>query len=198
MAGAQRLRAADEERPAAPQHHGCRQNELRRRRNGAGEMKQAEMSAHLDDKDRHGEHERNPKPPRHVGEFGAIAGAAVFGLERHAADRAGPRSRLPDLRMHRAGIDRARRRGRGGHRGFAQIFFRIGDEFGAAAGAAEMIVVVVIGVMMRALARIDFHAADRIGHIRAMHVRHMVVRAVAVPAVPVSRMIQGRTPSRAS
>ena len=57
-------------------------------------MKQAEMSAHFDDKDRQREHERNPEPPRHVGEFGAIAGAAVASrLERHAADRAGARSR---------------------------------------------------------------------------------------------------------
>ena len=52
----------------------------------------------------------DPEAPRHVGEFGI--GSALGGddvrLERHAADRAGARAVLPDLRMHRAGVDRAR------------------------------------------------------------------------------------------
>jgi DNA-binding FrmR family transcriptional regulator len=54
--------------------------------------------------------------------------------------------------------------------------------------------------MMRALAWIDFHAADRIGDVRAMRVRYMVVRAMAVRTIavcalplPVSRMIQDRS-----
>ena len=39
--------------------------------------------------------------------FGAGSAAGIVRLERHAADRAGARADLADLRMHRAGVDRA-------------------------------------------------------------------------------------------
>ncbi len=67
--------------------------------------------AHLQREDRHRQHEADPEAPRHVGEFGigAAIGGHQFGFERHAADRAGARPDLPDLRMHRAGVDRALR-----------------------------------------------------------------------------------------
>ncbi len=48
----QRLDAAYEERPAAPQHHGRRQHKLRIRRNVAGQMQQTEMPAHIERHDR--------------------------------------------------------------------------------------------------------------------------------------------------
>ena len=53
----------------------------------------------------------DPEAPRHVGEFGIGTGIGGHGLgfERHAADRAGAWTDLADLRMHRAGIDRALR-----------------------------------------------------------------------------------------
>ena len=37
---------------------------------GDSKMHQAEMPAHLDRKHRHGQHQRNPEPPRHVDQFG--------------------------------------------------------------------------------------------------------------------------------
>ena len=46
--------------------------------------------------------------------LGPVSAVAHLGLERHAADRAGAGADLADLRMHRAGVDRAfrhRRRG---------------------------------------------------------------------------------------
>ena len=48
--------------------------------------------------------------------FGPAVGGGQLRLERHAADRAAAGSHLPDLRMHRAGIDRAFRDGRRGLR----------------------------------------------------------------------------------
>ena len=67
---------------------------------------------------------------------------------------------LADLRMHRAGVDRAfddRLR-----LALAEIFLRVGGEFGAAAGRAEIIgVAAMIGAVLGGV-RIDRHAADRI------------------------------------
>ena len=73
----------------------------------------------------------NPQPPRHVGEFAAVIGAAVFGLQRHAADRAGAgagpggfRDASGRCRSCRAGGGGRGLRGRG-----MEIFAGIGDEF---------------------------------------------------------------------
>ena len=51
----------------------------------------------------------DPEAPRHVGQFGIgrVAGGDIDRLQRHAADRAAARPDLADLRMHRAGVDRA-------------------------------------------------------------------------------------------
>ena len=46
--------------------------------------------------------------------FGPVVGGDHHRLQRHAADRAGARADLPDLRMHRAGVDRALGTGSGG------------------------------------------------------------------------------------
>ncbi|MGY4413613.1 hypothetical protein ACVWW4_005349 [Bradyrhizobium sp. LB7.1] len=107
-------------------------------------MRAREMAAHLQHHRRQRQRTADPEPPRHVGELGV--GTAVeardLRLQRHAADRAAPRSDLAYVRMHRAGVDRAR-----GHLGLGclllfvllgKIFCRIGGEFGAAAGRAEM------------------------------------------------------------
>ena len=109
---------------------------------------------------------RDPEPPRHVGQLGI--GAAVGGhhvrLERHAADRAASRPDLADLRMHRAGEDRAFR-----HRlrlaALPPRYFS-----GSAANLvrqparAEEIRLAVMGVPVRRGLRIDRHAADGIDH----------------------------------
>ena len=75
----------------------------------ADELQAEQVLAHLQHEHRNGQRQRDPEPPRHVGEFGI--GAAVGGhhvrLERHAADRAAPRPDLAHLRMHRTGVDRA-------------------------------------------------------------------------------------------
>ena len=75
-----------------------------------------DVRAHLEREHRQRQHEADPEAPGHVGEFGirARVGGRDLGLERHAADRAGAGADLPDLRMHRAGVDRAFRHRLGG------------------------------------------------------------------------------------
>ena len=105
-----------------------------------------EMAGHFEHDDRKRERKPDPEAPRHVGKLGigAGVGGGQFGLERHAADRAGARPDLADLRMHRAGVDGAGRRRarrfalcRDTSRGSA-------GEFRAAAGRAEIIGVAVV------------------------------------------------------
>ena len=160
----QRLRAAHEERPAGPQHHRRGEGELDviRQRRLDPIVRPDEVPAHFQHHHGQRQDEADPEPARHVGELGigAAVGGGDLGLQSHAADRAGAGADLPDLGMHRAGVD-----GAFDHRlGFAlaQIFLRVGDELGAAAGGAEIIgVAAVIGAMLGGL-RIDRHAADRI------------------------------------
>src|ERR1700680_1701824 len=81
----------------------------------------------------------HPESAGHVRKFGIgrrIEGC-YLGLQRHAADRAASGTDLADLRMHRAGVDRALRRGGLGP-AVVEIFWRIGREFGSAARRAEM------------------------------------------------------------
>ncbi len=100
-------------------------------------MRADQVTAHFQNDRGHGEHEADPEPARHIREFGigrrieardlrlqrhAADRAGEFGigrrieardlrLQRHAADRAGAGTDLADLRMHRAGVDRALRYG---------------------------------------------------------------------------------------
>src|SRR5213076_1274994 len=71
------------------------------------------MTAHLQDDRRKGQHKADPEAPRHTSEFGIWRRVqrCHFGLQRHAADRAVSWTDLADLWMHRAGVDRAFRRG---------------------------------------------------------------------------------------
>ena len=119
--------------------------------------------------------------------LGPVVGGRHFRLKRHAADRAGARADLADLRMHRAGVDRAfdnRLR-----RALAEIFLRIGDEFRAAAGRAEIIgMAAMIGAMLGGV-RIDRHAADGIDRavrcVLVMMARGVLWRhACALPQIP--------------
>ena len=86
------VQAALEERPARPQHDRCRQHELHPVRCLLAEpsMQVRQVSAHLQCEHRHGEHQADPEPPRHVGELGIgpRVGRRHLRLERHAADRA--------------------------------------------------------------------------------------------------------------
>ena len=79
----------------------------------------------------------------------------------HPAFRAIPRLIRYDLRMHRAGPDRAFGR-RDRRRWRAEIALGIGDEFGPAARATEMIAFTAMLGLMRRGRRVDGHAADRV------------------------------------
>ena len=118
----QRLPAAHEERPAGPQHDGRGERELNpvRQRRIDQAMAADEMAAHFQHDGRQREHEADPEAARHVGEFGIgrRIEARDLRLQRHAADRAASGADLADLRMHRAGVDRAFR-----HRGFRLAVF---------------------------------------------------------------------------
>src|SRR5262245_4827627 len=66
------------------------------------------MPAHLECDHRQRQDQPNPEPACHVDELGARSGFRNENrFERHAADRTIARADLPDLRMHRAGVDRA-------------------------------------------------------------------------------------------
>jgi hypothetical protein len=72
-----------------------------------------EMTTHFQGHRRNGKHKPDPEAPRHVREFGIWRRIerCHFGLQRHAADRTVSGTDLADLRMHRAGVDRALRHG---------------------------------------------------------------------------------------
>jgi len=103
------------------------------------QTKRRDMAAHLEHDDRDREHKPDPEASRHIDELriGTAFRRHLDRLERHAANRAASRSHLPDLGMHRAGVDRALwplRRFRGGR----QVVCRISPEFFPAAIRAEM------------------------------------------------------------
>jgi hypothetical protein len=129
------------------------------------EVEAGKMRAHFQDDERYRECRADPEAACHIDQFFIRSGfgCGAYRFERHAADRAGARAHLPDLRVHRTGIDRARRRGRCGL-GFAQILCWIGDELAAAAARAEEILVALVRVPMRRLRRIDRHPAYGIGN----------------------------------
>ena len=163
IAREQRLPAAHEERPARPDHHGRGEDQLNPVRQGRVDpaVTADQMTSHLEDHRRKREREADPEAPRHVGEFGIgrRIEARHLGLQRHAADRAASGADLADLRMHRAGIDRAFRR-LGLRPAVAEIGVGVGGEFGAAAGRAEVMGCAVMVVAMPGGGGIDRHAAD--------------------------------------
>ena len=118
--------------------------------------------------------------------FSLVVEARHLRLERHAALRAGARMVLPDLRVHRAGVDRCRLRLAAATRAarWAQVLRRVGGELRAAARAAEAVRAALVLVPMRRLFG-DRHAAHRVlqrrrrlRRGRAMHRRvNLVVRA---------------------
>lgn len=111
----QRLPAAHEERPASPQHDRRREQHLDPVRGLLADVvaQARQVPTHFQRDHGQGERQSDPEPARHVDQFVAGAGfrRREHGFERHAADRAGTGSHLPDLGVHRAGIDRAFRRG---------------------------------------------------------------------------------------
>src|SRR5258708_38936980 len=67
------------------------------------------MAAQVQGGRRKGKYKADPEAPRNARELRVWRRIerCHFGLQRHAADRAASGSELADLRMHRAGIDRA-------------------------------------------------------------------------------------------
>ncbi len=161
-----RLPSSLEEWPARPQHDRRREGKLQQV--GCSRVDQMvqpeEMAAHLQNENGRGEHEADPEAARHVREFriGSGVGGDDVGLERHATNRARTRSDLPDLGVHRAGVNRAFRYGLGGSLSGTEILRRVGDEFRAAPGAAEIVRVPGVLCAMLGGVRIDVHSADRI------------------------------------
>ena len=98
----ERLPAAHEERPAGPEHDRGREQHLDPVRGLLAEVvaQPRQMAAHLQGDHGQGQGKPDPEAARHVDEFVARAGLGgdEHGLERHAADRAGARTHLPDLR----------------------------------------------------------------------------------------------------
>ncbi|MEH2603670.1 hypothetical protein V1277_003047 [Bradyrhizobium sp. AZCC 1588] len=125
-----------------------------------------EMAAHLQNDGRQRKHEADPEAARHVREFriGRRIEACHLRLQRHAADRAASGADLADLRVHRAGVDRALRHGCLRPLVLLEISDGIGGEFGAAAGRAEMKGLAVMVEAVLAGRGVDGHAADGIAH----------------------------------
>ena len=122
-----------------------------------------EVRTHLQRKHRRGQHEADPEPPCHVGEFGIVSGVGGRDLrfERHAADRARTGSHLPNFRVHRTGVDSAFRHVVVGWR-VGEIFLRVGGKLAAASGGTEIVGRTAVAMAVRRGVRIDGHAADRI------------------------------------
>jgi hypothetical protein len=149
-----------------------------------------QMAAHLEHEHRKRQREPDPEAPAHVDQLfvrSAIRGRQ-HGLQRHAADRAGAGPDLADLRVHRAGVDRACRNARRALPRGLEILRRIGLEFGEAAGGTEIVGPAGMLVTVLCAVRIDRHPAHRIAHpvrgriARMRRIRRgvmMIVRAAA-------------------
>src|SRR5690606_23649492 len=150
---------------------------------------------------RHGQGRADPEAPRHVDELrvGPVADRNPLRLEGHAADRTAARTLLPDLRMHRTGIDGPLRRLRlRAPLRREPIEGRVGGELRAAAGRAEMPGRPFgLEAMLRG-PRIDRHPADGIddGPLPLVPVPVSMAAAAAAAAMPVRLILHRRAPSR--
>ena len=161
--------AADEERPAAPQHDRRGQRELRpghrrRRHDVLQRLPRQDVRDH-EGEDRQRERERDAEAPRHVVELGValVVQADRHRLERHAALRTRAGTDLADLRIHRARVLARVRTGRSGRRGRRrQERLRRGAEPLEAALVAEVVGVPAVLDMADRVGRRDRHAADRV------------------------------------
>ena len=109
-------------------------------------MQVEQVAAHLEREHRRGQRQADPEAPRHVGELGI--GPGIRGhhlrLERHAADRTGAGADLPDLGMHRAGVDGAGHNGLGGAARRDRDTLPDRRELLAASAAAEIVGLAVV------------------------------------------------------
>ena len=143
-----RLHAAHIERPAGPQRDRQRQDEFDPGLRARIEPAQP-VAGHGQHRHRGGERQGPPEAVREVDQFGVlvVVERRQHRLERHPALGAVPRMVLADLRVHRAGVDRAGRRRRllccsqrdSRRDGVARVTCRLGDELGQALRAAEVV-----------------------------------------------------------
>ena len=132
----------------------------------ANQMIAAEqMVAHLQEEHGHGQRQRRPKIGACMSTssgFGPLVGGHLDRLQSHAANRARARTDLADLRMHWAGVDRARRH-RLRRRFIArEILLRIGGELAAAARRAKIVrASAMLGAVLGGM-WIDVHPTHRV------------------------------------
>ena len=161
----QRLNAAHEKRPTAPQHHRRRQNKLCIRRNVTGQMPKTEMPAHIEHHDRQRQQRRDQQAARHVGELAAVVRLRLLPARapcRRSGKSLGRFGGFPDASGRCRSCLRARVSAGAAP---CRYFSGIGDKLAAAAGRAEVIGLLRVAVAMRTCRRIDRHAAHRIdGH----------------------------------
>ena len=129
--------AALEERPPGPEHHRRGQQQLQpvRRLLPEEHVQVGEMAAHLEHE--HRQRQRQPDPEaagscRRARGSGRLSAVTSSGSSAMPQIGQLPGPDLPDLGVHRAGVDRVGR-GRRCRRPVAQIPFRVGREFRAAA-----------------------------------------------------------------
>ena len=129
------------------------------------QVQPGKMRAHFQDHERRREGGANPEPALHKHELGVCAGLfdGTFRLERHPANGTISRHGLPDLRVHRAGVDdprrglvRCRRRLR------FEVCQRVGRKFCTASLAAKAIGDPVMKLAVAGGPGIDAHAAHGI------------------------------------
>ena len=106
--------------------------------------------------------------------LGRPSAVDVTGLERHPADRASARTGLPDLGMHRAGVDGAGGFGVGLRR--SRLAIKVGRgagrEFRPATVGAEVIAAALELVAMRGRIGVDRHSTNRIQRARRADAPH--------------------------
>ncbi len=179
----ERIPAAHEERPRGPKNHRDAQNEL----NPTGEswvrqrhVQAGQVFGHCHPKNRNREREPYPEPARHVEQLGVglVVRAWCDRLQRHAAFRTVAGPRLPDLRVHRAGVDRARHRDgrRGGLPCRLGVPPGLGSELVETMPAAEIPLPAGVRVLVFGGRSIQRHAANRVKRKarrgRSMSLRH--------------------------
>ena len=191
-AGRERARAPLEERPPRPEDDGRGERQLDP---GGGLPFKAhhharEMPPHLQGDHGQGEDQPDPEASGHVLQLwaGARFGGHHLRLQRHSADRAGARPNLADLRMHRAGVDRADRGGRHRPRRAWRIARGFLLELRSAPGRTEEVLVTLVVRLVRGLSRIDVHSADWILYGRGRCARVRPFMAVTLMAMMVMMM----------
>ena len=128
-----------------------------------------QMPAHLQRDHRKRQREADPEPARHVDRArGSAPPRRCTSTGSSAMPQIGqePGPDLPDLGVHRAGVDRALRDGLGLRRRDrrVEIARRVGQELRAAAGRAEIVgLAAVLGAVLGRV-RVDRHAAHRVLH----------------------------------